>query len=268
MKNFIVLALFLLGLGSCQKEGIPPVTQETTSSRNTPSSDQPPLPDMETFSTIDPWNDQSPSTANMKVSPSNIMSATNANQIASRFFSSASIYEDAYIHITQYDGECSWTSYVLCASAIANGNANACVYPATHDQITSVKTWCGDSYIDQLQAYASQNDNAYFSDPSLFKEEKTSAGRFTMVKNMLYHLYVYQKPFIAIITSNSIGHYVVVWDIDWKCGGSQSLIYYTDPLDDPTAFSSQLKSMSLTSFLNKMGPSNSYTSSYCALFLR
>ena len=85
---------------------------------------------------------------------------------------------------------------------------------------------------------------------------------------MLDHLYVYQRPFIAIITSGGIGHYVVAWDIDWKCGGTGSTIYYTDPLDAPTSFSSQLKSMSFTTFLDKMGPLNNYTSSYCSLFLR
>ena len=188
--------------------------------------------------------------------------------LGSAIFGSASIYKDAYIHLHQYDKECSWTSYVLCAAAIANGDFNGCIYPATHDQITSVKTWCEGPYIDYLRDYAEQKDNEYFSQPFLSKEEDNSAGRFVMVKNMLSHLYVYQKPFIAIITSNNVGHYVVVWDINWKCGGSQSVIYCTEPFDDPTTFSSQLQSMSLTSFLDKMGPSNEYTSGYCALFLR
>src|SRR3990167_7873615 len=100
MKNLIMLAALLLGLGSCQKEGTAPVTHETPSPITT-SSALPPSPEIGASGTVDPSNDYSQTPGAKKVSPSDIPSATGANQIASRFFGSASIYKDAYIHLHQ-----------------------------------------------------------------------------------------------------------------------------------------------------------------------
>jgi len=249
MKNFVFMAIILLlCLGACQKEKeeISPVMDEVSSSVNNNDSSS--------VSTGDP--------------KSYILNYTSASQIPSQFFTSKWAYKNKYVHIKQYSRECSWTSYVLAAAAIINGDLGYYYYPVTHTKITSVKNWCGSSYIERLEKYANQVDNNYFWSTYLCKEAKTSTGRFNMIKKMLDHLYVYQKPFIAIITHNGIGHYVVVWDIDWKCGGTGSTVYYTDPLDTPTLFMSQVKTMSFTSFLDKMGPLNNYTSRYCALFLR
>ncbi len=249
MKKSIILAVTLLiSLGACQKEPINPSVPTTKVNSTTP--------------------DPGDSGQQTKISSSTILNATSATQISSTFFTSKWAYKNKYTHITQYSGECSWTSYVICAAAIVNGDLGYYSYPVTHTKITSVKNWCGNTYIERLRDYANQKDNAYFGNVYLDKESKNTTGRFAMIKQMLYHLYLYQKPFVVIITNNNIGHYVVVWDIDWVCGGTGSTVYYTDPLDSPTIFMSQVKTMNYTSFLDKMGPLNNYTSSYCALFLR
>ena len=202
---------------------------------------------------------------NLKVS--SILNATSATQIPTQFFRSDQRYKTAYIHVKQYDGECSWTSYTLAAGAIANGDGET--YTVNHEKITYVRNWCKSKYIEQLYAFATQKDNWIFTNVCLSKKVVSPAGRFLMIKDMLYHLETYKKPFVAIITSSGVGHYVVVWSIDWKCGGTGSTVYYTDSLDPvASTFDNQIKSMSLTSFLDKMGPNNPSVNTYCALFLR
>jgi len=256
MKKFIFIAIITLGVNfsACQKEKeIFPNQSEMTT---TPPPDQ-----------GDTIAGEPSSTGNPKAAF--ILNATSASQIPSMYFYSGSCYKNKYTHVKQYSGECSWTSYVLCAGAIVNGNFGSYVYTVNHPAITSVKNWCRSSYIERLRDYANQMDGPYFGNVYLSKEYKTSTGRFNTIKQMLNHLYVYQKPFIAIITNNGIGHYVVVWDIDWKCGGTGSTVYYTDPLDYPaSSFYSQRQGMNMTTFLDKMGPLNNYVSKYCALFLK
>lgn len=197
-----------------------------------------------------------------------ILHATTSTQIPSQFFKVDPKYKTAYVHIKQYTNECSWTSYTLCAGAIAKGKGNT--YDVDHTKITFVKNWCnGYSYIERLRDFANQMDNWFLGNVYLSKESKTATGRFTTIKQMLNHINDYKMPFIAIITAGGIGHYVVVWSVDWKCGGAGSTVYYTDPLDYPAStFDGQIKTMGFTAFLDKMGPLNPATNNYCALFLR
>lgn len=256
MKQFVFLAVMLLMIMSaCQKEEISPAIEPDFTAVEENAS-----------STIE--DSLSSDDVHLKISSSSILNATNANQISSFYFASAWKYRSKYQHIKQYSGECSWTSYVLATAAIVNGNLGWYHYPVNHTKITQIKNWCGSSYIERLRDYANQKDYTWFPSVYLCKKSKTSSGRFSMIKQMLYHLLVYQKPFLAIITRNGISHYVVVWNINWKQGGTGSYIYYTDPLDNPTTFNYQLKSMSFSTFLDKMGPQNYTVSSYCALFLR
>lgn len=254
MKTIICIVIIALcvGFNSCQKDEI---------ALPTPSEMM--TPQMMNNDSLD-----SPDDIGHEKSGNYILNAYSANQIPARFFSSGSSYKNKYIHVKQYTGECSWTSYDLCAGAIVNGNFGSYVYSVNHSKITSVKNWCGSSYVERLRDYANQMDNPFLGS-YLSKEGKNSTGRFNTVKQMLNNLYTYQKPFIAIITNNNIGHYVVVWDIDWRAGVAGSTVYYTDPLDNPAGgFYSQRKSMDMHTFLDRMGPLNCYVSSYCALFLR
>lgn len=252
--SFFALAIVLIALASCQKD------QDITPS--TPSSSE----EMVTPNPADTCNMQ------LKISSSSILNASNASQIPSAYFGSASDYKRYYTHMHQPDNtSCSWTSYVLCAAAIVNGSWRIySMYPVTRSKVYVVKEYCDNSTdIDDVKLYPMEVENFYFNGVYRLRQSKNSTGRFTAIKQMINHLYVYRKPFIAIITRSNIGHYVVVWDIDWKCGGGGSTVYYTDPHDNPTgSWSTQKQSMSLTSFLDKMGPLNTYTNNYCALMLR
>lgn len=246
--------ILLLAMASCQKEQtINPSVPSTTVDTGTP----------------DPGDSGN---GILKISSSTILNATSASQIPSAYFGSNSDYKTYYKHIHQPDNtSCSWTSYVLCAGAIVNGNWRIySMYPVTSSKVYVVKQYCGNSSdIDQLKRYPINVESIYFNGIYRMKQSKNSTGRFNTIKDMLYHLFIFRKPFIAITLLNNIGHYVVVWDIDWKCGGTGSTIYYTDPHDNPTgSWASQKRSMSFTSFLDKMGPLNTYTSNYCALMLK
>lgn len=196
-----------------------------------------------------------------------ILNASSIQDLPLNFFRTDQVYKNNYIHLQQKSGECSWTSYVLCAGAIAKGKGYS--YDVNYNKITTVKNWCGNSYIERLRDYAQQVDNTFLGNTYLSKESKTSSGRFSTIKQMLNTINLYKSPFLAIITSNGIGHYVVVWSIDWKQSETNSIVYYTDPLDLPkTTFDLQVKSMNMSDFLDKMGPLNNDVSSYCCLLLR
>lgn len=250
MKKFVIMAVMsLMVLGACQKEKeeLSPAAQDEMSSITLPQ-------------------DSVASTGGPKMSSSTILNATNASQIPSQFFQVSSIYKNSYIHLQQYAGECSWTSYVLCTGAIARANGNS--YSATHTKVTAVKTACNNSaYIGDIASYAANYD--YNLVNKSLKATPESTGRFDMIKYMLAHINTYHTPFIALALdqSSGIGHYLTVWSIDWKCGGTGSTVYYTNTLlSAQSTFNGNLNSTSLTTFLDWMrdNPSASY---YNCLFL-
>ena len=241
MKKIIFMALLLIVLGSCRKEEISPVMDEASSTATTP-------------------------TGGPKTTSSAILAATSASQIPSQFFQVNSIYKNSYIHLLQYNGECSWTNYVLCAGAIAR--ANGYTYAATHTKVTAVKTACGNSSsISALSMYAQNYD--YNVVNKQLRSTPESTGRFDMTKYMLAHINSYHTPFVALALdpNSGIGHYLTVWSIDWKVGGTGSMLYYTNTLLSPqSTFNGNLKSTSFTTFLDWMrdNPTANY---YNCLFL-
>lgn len=265
MKNFVFLAVMLLMIMSaCQKEEISPVIEPdfTAVEENASSIIE------DSFSSDD---------VHLKISSSSILNATNANQIPSQFFKVNSMYKDSYIHIKQYSGECSWTSYILCAGAIARANGNS--YTATHTKITSMKTICTNytnstsnpydrpADISVIHWYCGSYNNSVIN--KQLKATSQTTGRFQMIKYMLAHINTYHTPFIALALdpSSGIGHYLTVWSIDWKVGGTGSTIYYTNTLlPAQSTFNGNIKSTSLTTFLDWMrdNPSANY---YNCLFL-
>jgi hypothetical protein len=191
---------------------------------------------------------------------SSILNATSATQIPSQPFKTSTMYKNSYIHLQQYSGECSWTNYVLCAGTIARFKGYS--YPATHAKVTAVRNACNNSSsISALASYSSNHDYSCVSN-QLRSSSKTTSGRFQMVKYMLYHLDTYHRPFITLAsTPSGVGHYYIIWDINWICGGTGSTIYYTNTLLPPaSSFNGNLQSVSLTTFLNWMenNPSASY----------
>jgi hypothetical protein len=246
MKKFIFLALLIIAMGGCRKEGISPFTDEEPSIS---------------------INDSLVPLGNPKISSSSILAATSASQIPSQFFQVNSIYKNSYIHLQQYTGECSWTSYVLSTGAIAR--AYGYTYPATHAKVTAVKTACNNSSsISALSNYAGNYDYNVVS-RQLRATPETTTGRFQMVKYMLAYINTYHSPFVALALdpNSGIGHYLIVWSINWNVGGNGSTIYYTNTLLSPqSTFNGNLKSTSFTTFLDWMrdNPSASY---YNSLFL-
>jgi len=210
----------------------------------------------------------------LKMSSSSILNASSANQIPSQYFQVKTKYKNYYTHLHQPDNNsCSWTSYVLCAGDIVNGNWQSTFYPVTKSKIYAVRNYCNYSiYMTDLAEYPSHVDNIYFPNYYHLYKNNNSTGRFQTIQQMLYHLYMYQSPFIVISTLGSYGHYILIWDINWVCGGTGSTVYYTDPHDNPISgggYYGQYHTMSLTTLLNRMiPPINPSTVRYNALFLR
>ncbi|MBB6372620.1 hypothetical protein [Chryseobacterium shigense] len=215
-------------------------------------------------------NNEANSLSNKTGLVTNILSAQTASDIPSKFYRVNNAYKTNYTHLLQKSGECSWTNYTLCAGAIAR--TKGYTYPATYAQITAVKNWCGSSsIITKLQSYCLSNDSGKIS-CSLDSKSDNSTGRFNFIKSMLNHIDTRQTPFIVISsvpksTGGRIGHYYTVWSIDWKQGGTGSVVWYTNTLDTATGnFDTQIKSMDLSTFLDNMAPLNPDASNYNALY--
>lgn len=251
MKNFMFLAITLLiTLGSCQKEKeeISPVMDEASSIVTNDST---------SVSRGDPkagnntW----------------IMNTTSMNQIPSQLFSVDYKYKTSYQHkLMNYIngfGKCSWTSYVIAAACIIKGNCNWCSYPVNDTKVNQVMNKCvqyAGSYADgaaitNIKWYCQNQD---YLKLSCYQKStyNNSSGRFEAIKFMLDHLLAKHSPFLVISTSGTKGHYLIVHAINWKCGGTGSTVYYTDCLSiasgNNTSYSSNIKTMDLSSFLNKM----------------
>ncbi len=200
-------------------------------------------------------------------SSNNILNASSAYNISSKFFRVDAKYKESYKHIKQpMSNGCSWTNYVMCTGAIAN--ANNSYYPVNNDQVYRVRSRCGYSTsITALSIYARRYD--YSKTDYFLKATPQTTGRFEMVKYMLNHINTHHTPFIALAKDerSGIGHYLTVWSINWKKGGSGSTIYYTNSLyPDAGYFNGNIKSVSFTTFLNWMRD-NQQASYYNCLFM-
>jgi len=236
MKQIVLLAIFLLIIvGACQKES------EILSSKNEEISDV--------------THDSTFSEPQLKISSSNILSATSPNHIPSQMFGVNSIYKTAYYHYKQPDASsCSWTSYVNCINCIVTANNNYC-YPTP---ITTVRYRCqqyypnvsqyGASHILALEWHAGKYDQGY-----MYYSRKSPTNRWDATKYMLAHINSYHTPFVVRSSMNGIGHYRVVFSIDWKQTESASTVYYTDCwYANAGSFNGNIRSMSLADFLNAM----------------
>ena len=201
----------------------------------------------------------------MAATATSILSATSAWDIPTQFFKANQVYKNNYIYLKQKTGECSWTNYVLNAGAIARAKGYS--YPATYAQVTAVKNWTGsNALITKLNQYRSANDASKVSG-EIKSFSKNSTGRFNMVKQMINHLDTRKTPFIALASYSGIGHYYIVWSIDWKVGGTGSEIWFTNTLDPVySSFDTQVRNMNFSDFLDLMedNPDASY---YNSLFL-
>jgi len=215
----------------------------------------------------------------LKITSSQILNATSASQIPSQTFTTYTIYKSSYQHMKQRPlsvsgyGECSWTSYVIAAACIIKANCSPCSYPVSNAKVAAVKAACvqhangsipNGALITNLKWYCNTYD---YQRLICTTESKTQSERFLAIQLMLAHLNSYHSPFLVISTSGGLGHYLIVHTINWNCGGTGSIIYYTDcaTIAGNTTYTSNLKSMNFTTFLNLMITS---TVKYNMLFLR
>ena len=168
-------------------------------------------------------------------------------------------YKNAYKHLAQYNSECSWTAYTLAAAAVARGNnknyASNLVSPSATDyrnKINHVRDESGSARVDSLASYANRYDKPNYSINVRIQSydtfDKAVFGFLGERKRGN------QKPCIFIGSDNGIGHYFVLWDIEWNGTAANSSVYVTDPFKGSTSslssYDERKKSTNLQKILN------------------
>lgn len=151
-------------------------------------------------------------------------------------------YKNSYQHLKQLGGECSWTSYVLTTAAVARAKGEK--YPMNktnpvaqdyRSKITHVRTLCVDTaYIWKLDWYARTVDNPAYSSISpkivvesvVVGDESGSFDRatFTFLRERRKN----QAPCIFLASKYGVGHFYILWDLEWNGTAANSYVYYTD----------------------------------------
>ena len=253
MKKVVIALIVLMTLSvsitSCRKDQ--PILSDNQDKTMT-------APDHETLDPVEPMN----ATDNSKSINSWVMNASTANDIPTQMFGVDYKYKMSYQHLKQRSGtiygECSWTSYVIAMSCIIKGNCNYCSYPVSYAKVDEVKNRCSNQFgglangslITSVCWHANTYDYSKITGTTVVK---SPSYRFDAIKYMLDHIANYHAPFLVISSMNGIGHYRIVFSIDWKRGGTGSTVYYMDCYyADQGSFYANLKSMDLTIFLNSM----------------
>lgn len=237
-KFFIMVFLLCLTMASCQKD------------QDIPTS----APILQSADLNDPSLGDS-SHLSLKISSANILNATNANQIPSQLFAVNPIYKTAYAHYKQPDWvSCSWTSYVNCINTIVTAHNNYCY----GTPISTIRYRC-EHYYPERNVYGASHVLAlawhlstYDYKQVCFSRSSTN-NRWEATKQMLSHINTHHSPFLVRSSINSVGHYLVVFSIDWKQSESSSIVYYTDCCyADNGTFNANIRSMPLATFLDRM----------------
>lgn len=191
-----------------------------------------------------------------------ILSARSPKDIPSKFFRVASMYKENYVHLKQPDGKsCSWTTYVNCINDIVTANNNFCYSTS----ISTVRRRCSNKFdypnsISALKWYAQTYD-----DDLVDVYSKSTSSRWTATKYMLNFINENHVPFIVVSSTNGIGHYRLIFSIDWKQSESKSIVYYTDcAYSDKGSFDDNVRTKKLSEFLSSMIETTNY---YNMLFL-
>lgn len=204
---------------------------------------------------------------------STISSATSANQIPTALYFMDIDYRRYYSHIHQGQNMCSWTSYALAANMVSEMHGKS--YPLSQNHINHIKSTTGNSsYIHYIESYAKNNESNFVT-----VQRPRLTSRFAAIKYMLQHLGkgIYSgEPFITIVAVNgrnhslngndvdsynkpsksywidpinhTTAHYIIVVGINWKQGGTGSVVYYYDPLSR----TGNIQSCSFTRLLDAM----------------
>lgn len=277
MKKLLVILLAISAFAmffSCEKEALVDVKQQTQEEVQ-PDTTAPLnfAAKRELDSLIRAQAEQGIQTSNGN-SRFNVLGATNASQIPTGLYIMDTRYAQYYQHVQQLAGtaDCSWTSYVNAMGMVARRWGRS--YPSTYAQMSYVKARTTNS-ISSIHNWSRANE-ASKGTTSLVS--KSSSDRFGAIKHVLNELNDSQtsgNPVIAItgirnanyschpndvnqsnssnycnwITSSyNNAHYVVIVAISWQAGGSNSYVYYYDPL----ASGQTLQSCNMTRFLDAM----------------
>jgi hypothetical protein len=165
------------------------------------------------------------------------------------------IYKESYVHKLQGEGECSWTNYVLAASAIIRAKGDFS-YPDNaggyRQKIAHCKAWCqnhptslGSTGITTIEQYCRKVDQS--AGYSISCERKACSEAGEAVAEMLSHLSIRKTPFLYIGAWYGIGHYYTIWNITWNGSLNSSSIWYTNTLDEAGSFTQE----NLGSFMRK-----------------
>lgn len=262
----VIIVVGILGISlstlffACQKESIAPLPNAS------PTAVQ--------FTT----GDSSQNSAAQESNGSYKTNSSNVGGIPARFYRVDPSYKNSYQHLQQRKGtdygECSWTSYVITVACIYKANCWwNCSYPVSHAHVDQVKNTLvsrfggNASRIDKLEWYAQNQDNnkinvyhSYIPHNGAYDEY----AKLRAIKAMFNHIDAYRTPFIVVSHRGSVGHYRIVFSINWSGKYSGSRIYYTDCYDSAaSSFDGNLESMDLDSFLHSM---TQETSCYNMLF--
>ena len=167
------------------------------------------------------------------------------------------IYKESYVHKLQGKSECSWTNYVLAASAIIRAKGDF-TYPDNAggygQKIDHCKAWCwnnptslGPTGITTIEKYCREVDQSA-GYPISCERRAFSKNNYTgAVEAMLSHLSTRRTPFLYIGAVQGYGHYFTIWNITWNGSLNSSSVWYTNTLDEAGSFTQE----NLGSFMRK-----------------
>ncbi|MDR0282308.1 MAG: hypothetical protein LBI53_03110 [Candidatus Peribacteria bacterium] len=162
-------------------------------------------------------------------------------------------YKNAYYHVKQKTGECSWTNYVIAAAAVIRGKGNT-VYPygagSYENKVQHCKNWTNsNTAITSIESYCKQVD--IVAGYPINCTRKAVSLKTDAADEMLSHISSKGTPFLYVGGVGGIGHYFTVWSIYWGGDIYNSDVYYTNTLDAPAStFAGQVKSQNLNTFLS------------------
>lgn len=141
----------------------------------------------------------------------------------------SSAYKNAYQHYQQPTSQsCSWTSYVLAVASIVRGKGDySYPYNGSYlNKIDHVRTTCNNSkLISKLAWYCQNYDNPTYNISRWLRTSSTYNGALDII---LDHRAYNDTPFLYIGSVGSIGHYLIIWDVDWTGNTTTSTVWYTD----------------------------------------
>lgn len=164
-------------------------------------------------------------------------------------------YKNAYQHYKQKPKACSRTSYVLAVAAIVRGKGNL-DYPRNSNYLAKINhIWqtYQSTAMSKLDQYCKNYDAKKYP---IVSWHRTAEGtdRLAAIEMILDHRKHNSTPFLYIGSIGGIGHYFIIWDINWTGDASSSTVWYTDvnqsPVGGSRSYADNVNTKSLNDLLN------------------